>query len=151
MKDVQLIEGYLAGESWAFHTVQRWIRSVYYANFGSKYADFMDDVAQDVHIELLRILLNWRGECTLSSFVKQTVKYRARDIIRLQEGKYVGLTRDVADTTHTGKGTISNIPIPSALVLVEQSGMSYQDVADMLGISRNAVRLRVRRARRRRE
>jgi len=171
MEDATIIEGYLAGDPQAVATVDRWLEGAA-SSFRRRLRDQWDDVLQDVHLEVTRLLQGdkFRGESSLKTYLWRVASHTCLDRIRSgQRWNYVELdpqspqeeTAAAADWT-VGSGE----PVWSAerdlllRVLVRMGeecrrlwqmlvdGWSYREMSEETGVSEGALRVRVLRCRR---
>lgn len=128
-----------------------------------------DDLFQDIALALWRALPKFRGEASLRTFVLRIAHNRAASHVAraAARGRFLLDTSDTRDDLHPG------VESPEREVIAEQKrarleqalrrlswslrqpvllrleDMSHQDIAAVLGISENAVAIRLSRARNR--
>jgi RNA polymerase sigma-70 factor (ECF subfamily) len=125
--------------------------------------DRAEDLAQDIRVALWRALPGFRGQCALRTFVARIATNRAVSHIkrdaRLPRGAELpdDLVTDGPDPEQQAISqdrqmhlmvAVRALPLPlrqAALLALE--GLAHPDIAEVLGISPNAVAIRLSRAR----
>lgn len=129
--------------------------------FASNTNDF-DDLRQDVLLNLWRGLPGFRGECSEVTWIYRlcfntcvsTVRRNARATMpSLDDGRIAAY--DVADDDASAEADISLLhrcigqlaPTDRSMVMMQLDGRTYEEIAEVVGIPRNTVATRLRRAR----
>lgn len=129
--------------------------------FASNTNDF-DDLRQDVLLNLWRGLSGFRGESSEVTWIYRicfntcvsTVRRNARATMPSLDDGRIGQC-DVADEESTADAEISLLhkcigrltPIDRSMVMMQLDGRTYEEIADVVGVPRNTVATRLRRAR----
>lgn len=120
------------------------------------------DVTHDVFLGLPEAMLRYDPERAFSSWLRgvavRTAQMRIRETGRRREVELsalprlaAGSTRDVLVSRLTLERALDQVSsaLRSVIVLRELEGLSYAEIADLLGITESAVAVRLHRARRR--
>jgi RNA polymerase sigma-70 factor, ECF subfamily len=119
------------------------------------------DAAQETFVRAWRALPRFRHDSTISTWLYRIVTRRALDKIaarrttetldevELEAGPDPAQAAEHRERLHALGQAIANLPPDqrAALVLREFEGLSYQEVADVLGTSLPAIKGRIHRAR----
>src|SRR4051812_41394269 len=116
-----------------------------------------EDVTQDAFIRAFRFLRSYRGDSPFSSWMMRIVRNCAMDSLRAQKRH---ATRQEDDRPRAGSvaDPVARAELDAALnavspehrepfLLIEIFGLSYAEVADVLGIRVGTVKSRMHRAR----
>jgi RNA polymerase sigma-70 factor (ECF subfamily) len=126
-----------------------------------------EDLTQEVFVKVSQALPAFRGESTVSTWIYRIATNAAVDRLRnravqravcvpvealpLETGELLAVDEDLARREMNAciRRYIDNLPPPyrSVLVLSEDEGLTNQQIADMLGISLDTVKIRLHRAR----
>lgn len=166
MHDQQLVQRIKAGDNAAFTClVETYQKRVYSVAYGIVHnpEDAMD-VAQETFMRAWDKIGSWRGEASLSTWLCRIASNLALDIMRkrkrvipVQEVQFnPGQSHPAAETEilHREQNTeisvaVANLPEDyRRLIVLRHTGeMSYQEMADLLGLSLTQVKNRLLRAR----
>lgn len=143
---------------------------------GGRSIDGADDIAQSAFIKAWRNLGSFRGECSFSTWIYRITVNTARDMLRYESRRgtvsLVRETDDEDDGTEWDVPVTSGDTVPEdalgrkeailavrraieelpedqrqVIVLRDLHELSYQDIADMLGLEPGTVRSRINRGR----
>lgn len=143
---------------------------------GGRSIDGADDIAQSSFIKAWRNLGSFRGECSFSTWIYRITVNTARDMLRYESRRgtvsLVRETDDEDDGTEWDVPVTSGDTVPEdalgrkeailavrraieelpedqrqVIVLRDLHELSYQDIADMLGLEPGTVRSRINRGR----
>jgi RNA polymerase sigma-70 factor (ECF subfamily) len=126
-----------------------------------------EDLTQEVFIKVSQALPSFRGESTVSTWIYRIATNTAFDRLRslaVQRGtrtplellplateQPLGIDQDLGrkEMNECIRRYIENLPPPyrSVLVLSEDEGLTNQQIADVLGVSLDTVKIRLHRAR----
>ncbi|MBI4013200.1 MAG: RNA polymerase sigma factor [Candidatus Rokubacteria bacterium] len=126
-----------------------------------------EDLTQEVFVKLSQALSSFRGESSVSTWIYRIATNTALDRLRspsvqraaraplellpLATEQPLGIEHDLGrkEMNECIRRYIDNLPPPyrSALVLSEDEGLTNQQIADVLGISLETVKIRLHRAR----
>ena len=134
------------------------MRGVVWRLVGSR--DEMDDILQDAYLKSRRGLGDFRGDAAFSSWLYRIVHTTALDHVKaVARRRIVPLDEQVAGAVPDASGqrvdsdalqqALANLPADQLAVisLVDGQGESYEQVAELLGISPGTVGSRLSRAR----
>ncbi|HLI16697.1 MAG TPA: sigma-70 family RNA polymerase sigma factor [Rhodanobacteraceae bacterium] len=121
-----------------------------------------EDLAQDIYCALWRALPTFRGQCSLRTFVARVATNRAISHVRrtARLPRSVELAEDFANDGPTPEGNamaqdqqlrllaaVRSLPLSLRQVaLLALEGLAIMEIADVMGISANAVAIRMSRA-----
>ncbi len=119
------------------------------------------DAAQETFVRAWRALPRFRHDSTISTWLYRIVTRRALDKIatrrttgtldevEVEAGPDPAQAAEDSERLRAVRHAITNLPLEqrAALVLREFEGLSYQEVADVLGASLPAIKGRIHRAR----
>ena len=164
MVEQQLIQKIKAGDTAAFtilvETYQKRVYSVAYGIMRNQ-ADAMD-ISQETFMKAWDRIGSWRGEASLSTWLCRIASNAALDYLRknkrvipVEQVEYSnqqpGVDIDVIESEQRAElnQAVSGLPkdYRELLVLRHAGDMSYQDMADTLGLSLSQVKNRLLRAR----
>ena len=163
--DRVLIADSLAGDTHAFsRLLQRHddkMRGVAWRMASSAAA--MDDVLQDAYLKAWRNLDTFRGDAAFSSWLYRIVYTTALDDVKKANRRRIVPLEAAGDlvagvVADVGGGVVDSLALRGALAtlpadqlavvcLVDGEGRSYDDVAEMLGVSAGTIGSRLSRAR----
>lgn len=173
LSDQELIARCREGDIEAFgHLYARYERQVYrfvYHMLGD--ADDADDIKQDAFLKAYRSLGSFRGECSLLTWLLKVAGNLCRDRIKSRSRRgevelIPEIEADLRDNSDMGMDpallverkdlhstvyrVLSGLPEAQKelIVLRDVEGLSYQQIAEVLGCSVASVKLRLFRARR---
>ena len=171
--DQELVARCRRGEVEAFEELYaRYERPVYrFVYHMLRNADDADDVKQDTFVKAYRTLPGFRGECSLQTWLLKIAGNLCRDRIKSQsrrgemellpeyEGSLPDRSSFGSDPAHQMERkfmqgavhrVLGGLPQPQRelIVLRDLEGLSYQQIAEVLGCSVASVKLRLFRARR---
>lgn len=120
----------------------------------------MDDILQDAYLKAWRGLADFRGDAAFSSWlyrivyttaldsVKKTARRRIVPLHEAAEQSFADPTAQIADSIEL-RHALAGLPADQLAVvaLIDGQGESYEDVAELLGISAGTVGSRLSRAR----
>jgi RNA polymerase sigma-70 factor (ECF subfamily) len=126
-----------------------------------------EDLTQEVFAKVSRALPSFRGESRVSTWIYRIATNTAFDRLRspsfqraarapiellpLATGQPLGIDQDLArkEMSECVRRYIDDLPPPyrSAVTLSEDEGLTNQQIADVLGISLDTVKIRLHRAR----
>ena len=164
-KDFQLIKAFNEGDDDAFQKLilkhKEKVRNLIYLTLGN--TDYIDDIMQDVFIKVYNSLGSFRFESKFSTWLyKITVnkckdhlkkKYVRKVIVPLDEQinlrSHDGRHNAEPDLAHLLKTAIDKLPpkLREPLILRDVEELSYQEIADKMGLQLGAVKSRIFRAR----
>lgn len=134
-------------------------------------ADDADDVKQDTFVKAYQALPNFRGDCSLQTWLLKIAGNLCRDRLkmRMRRGE-MEMLPEIEDSLHDPSSygidpaeslerkdtrnavhrVLSGLPEPqrALIVLRDIEEMSYQEISEVLGCSVSSVKLRLFRARR---
>jgi RNA polymerase sigma-70 factor (ECF subfamily) len=162
----ELLEACRRGESGAFEElVERTNRQVYtlaYRLVGDRHE--AEDVAQEAYLRAYRSLRGFRGDARFETWLYRIVANAAMTQLR-RRGRFGELlgdqdvvslqpaARQIEETLEEDeiKSALQTLPLGqrTAVVLKDVYGFSCQEIADEIGVSEGAVKVRLHRARRR--
>jgi RNA polymerase sigma-70 factor (ECF subfamily) len=173
LSERELIARCMNGDLEAFGRLfERYEPSIFrYAYHMTGNADEADDIKQDTFVKAYRALSGFRGECTLLSWLLKVAGNLSRDHLRKRarrkevpimpggELEYAAtntvnydpaLTLEREDFAITLHCALQSLPKHhrELIVLRELEGLSYQQMAEVLGCSVASIKLRLYRARR---
>ena len=160
--DQVLVTQSIQGDTAAFSQLLRRhddkMRGVLWRLVGSR--DEMDDILQDAYLKAWRGLGNFRGDAAFSSWLYRIVYTTALDHVKAVgrrrivplDDRVVGAVPDASDQiadSNALQQALADLPADQLAVisLVDGQGESYDDVAELLGISPGTVGSRLSRAR----
>lgn len=163
--DDHLIAGYVGGESFALHTVDRWIEVVLRRDYHSLAGEW-DDLRQEVRTRVFHNLSRgaFRGDSDLRTYIHQITKNVCVDQLRGRQKNNRALaaipvpespSAPEVSQQHVSRNLLERMlrdlsaRDQKLLYLVHVECLSYAEVAGKLGISEGAVKLRMFRCRRR--
>ena len=167
-EDQQVVQRVRAGDTEAYALLvrkhQARIRGYCIWTLGN--AAEADDAAQEVFIKVYRGLGSFRGGAAFSTWIHRIAVNHCRDLLRkrsrekteswdaLREREGEAAEARVAQDPTAGQRrqlqeALGRLPeqYKTVLILREAEGMSYQELAEFLGCSLDAVKARLRRAR----
>jgi RNA polymerase sigma-70 factor (ECF subfamily) len=121
------------------------------------------DVTQDVFLRMVAHLADYRGEYKFSTWLFRIAINRARDVLRLR-GRTMADLASIPETEDSLEGpeglirageerqklleAVKRLPesVRESLLLAYQQGMPHAEIATILGITTNAVKLRIHKA-----
>ncbi|SHH20391.1 sigma-70 family RNA polymerase sigma factor [Massilia sp. CF038] len=174
--DALLVEKAQAGERYAFDCLvvkyqRRLVQMVATMTFNM---DDAEDVVQDSFIKAFRALSSFRGEASFYTWIFRITLNTAKNFLTTKRSRAIismelttnedGTPVDhaLADESQSPSASLQNrqpvavlnetlqrmpTPLSTALVLCEIEGLSYQEIADMMGTPIGTVRSRIFRAR----
>jgi len=171
--DTGLVKRFIEGRKEAFDEIVRrhegTVRSILYRIVGN--ADDAEDIAQETFIRVYENLPRFRGRSSLKTWILRIASNRARDVLRRRRRRPVAVSLDRASTraaataedaspearlslsekTRRLAACIEQLPFKqrSALVMKIIGEMGYEEIAEVLGTTRNSVKSNVHLARRR--
>ncbi len=172
MEDLELIQRICSGEREAYSDLVRLYQSRVLRLCTSLLGDAnsAEDAAQDVFLKVYRVLPTFRGDASFSTWLYRIAANHCKDLLRKRKREktesWEGLLEKHGDTIEQMLA-VKESPKPSAgdaelvekvlsqlapdyriiLTLREAQGLSYQEIADTLQCSLDAVKARLRRAR----
>lgn len=171
--DQQLVALCREGDPAAFGMIyERYERAVYrYAYHMLGNADEADDIKQDAFVKAFRTIPGFRGDCSLLTWLLKVTGNLCRDRHKSQARRgetaiLPELEATLFDTSERGsdpakqaerkylRGAVHKVlgglpePQRELIILRDLEGLSYQEIADVLGCSVASVKLRLFRARR---
>lgn len=166
-EDQALIAAYLDGEPEAVATVELWISRAA-GSYRRRLANVWDDVLQEIHVEVFKLLKGkrFRGRSSLRTYLWRVVGHSCLDRIRKQERWQwteleEGRLSEDADLRSRAEAVWSDSKDLLRRVLGEISeecrrlwsmivaGLSYREMSDQLDVAAGTLRVRVLRCRRR--
>jgi RNA polymerase sigma-70 factor (ECF subfamily) len=172
LSDQELIERCRQGDIDAFGQVYaRYERTVYrFAYHMLGHPDDADDIKQDTFVKVYRSLPNFRGQCGLLTWLLKVAANLCRDRLKSQSRRgevrlVTEMELDLRDHGEMGAdpalllerkdlhATVYRVllALPESqrelIVLRDVEGLSYQQIADVLGCSTASIKLRLFRAR----
>jgi RNA polymerase sigma-70 factor (ECF subfamily) len=121
-----------------------------------------EELVQDIWLALWRAMPDFRGESSLKTFLARIATYRAIAHVRNQtrRPRTMELSADVPASEPNPEhqaiqqdrqakllGAVRSLPLsPRQVTLLTLEGLKPQEIADVLGISANAVAIRLSRA-----
>lgn len=166
MQDEQLVHRILAGDDAAFTTMMEiYQKRVYSVAYGIvRNPDDAMDVAQETFFRAWARISSWRGEASLSTWLCRIASNLALDIVRKNKrvipvdeiaGSQVSADADAVTALISAENTAElekavaelSEDYRSIIVMRHTAAMSYQDIADALGLSLSQVKNRLLRAR----
>jgi RNA polymerase sigma-70 factor, ECF subfamily len=125
-----------------------------------------EDLVHDVFIELARDLRRYRGECSLTTYLRAIAVHRCQRHVRAAARRRRAMARLAEETERQGRflpeeirrrelarrlsAALDTLPLPqrTAFVLCEVEGLSSEEAAQVQGVPAATVRSRVFHARR---
>lgn len=166
MQEVELVSQIKAGNSAAFASlIEEYQKKVYSVAYGIvRNPEDAMDIAQETFIRVWDRIGTWRGDAALSTWICRVASNLALDFLRknkrvvpvedIEYGRDVVQPSVEADVLNAEAKTeldraVSQLPEEyRQLVVLRHTGdMSYQDMADLLGLSLSQVKNRLLRAR----
>jgi RNA polymerase sigma-70 factor (ECF subfamily) len=171
--DSELVESFCEGREDAFDVIvkrhEATVRSVLYRVVGN--ADDAEDIAQETFMRVYENLNRFRGRASLKTWILRIAVNRARDLLRRRRRRPAAISLEKADpgrlmasSRHSPEAPLSlaekaralaacieQLPLKqrSALVMKVIGEMDYEEIAGVLGTTRNSVKSSVHAARRR--
>ena len=167
--EVGLAERFVRGERAAFEQIvreyQQWVATLAYRLLG--WREDVDDVVQEVFLAVLRNLGRFRGQCGLKTYLGRVTVSKCRSYQRklLVQKKLLAIVKAgpagmagsadqaalAAERSGRLRWALQKLSRRSREVVVLRylEEMSIAEVAEALGLSRNAVDVRLNRARKR--
>lgn len=156
-----LVEGIKNGDEESFIEVvdmfKRKILSLCYS-YTKDYQE-AEDLSQEVFIKLYNSIDNFRGECSLATYIYKITVSKCLDYVRKNRFKnlFTGLIKDEEDRTESfeDKGYIKQciVALPekfkTPVILHYYMGLSYKEIGDILNITAKNVEGRIYRAKQR--
>lgn len=162
---------FLAGEERAVEAVRSWIRSQLVKQLRMIPLDYLEDIEQDILLDLLNDLDEgrFRGDSRFETYVRSYARFRAIDYLRakgrrqfvpLDESEAVALPSLVAaspavqlldsETREQLESLLDNLGDDCRrLWVMLVDGLSYDEMADSLGVRAATLRVRMHRCRER--
>ena len=172
--DIKIVERTLNGDVESFSLIVEKYRNMVFRYVYARFNNYDEamDITQDIFIMALEALRNFRGESKFSTWfysimVNYCKNYRKKskryNTVPISGGaddfeyelqipdERAGPEENVVmgDSMRIVKGEIYNLPddYREVLILRDIEGMSYSDIADMIGIKLSNVKVRIHRGR----
>ncbi len=172
--DAAIVQAVLDGDANAFEVlVLRYQKKVYNTvlRLAGDAAE-AEDLSQEVFLKIFRGLSSFRGESSFSTYIYRVAANTAIDALRRKEAPTVSLSVENEDGEEFELALPDEGPLPmellesrerrqaivkaidalpehhrSVILLREMDGMSYQDIAQIMGLTEGTVKSRINRAR----
>ncbi|MEM9293339.1 MAG: RNA polymerase sigma factor [Acidobacteriota bacterium] len=164
--DSELIERFLSGDPKTVETVDGWIRQAAWS-FRTRLFEHWEDVLQDAHLELTRLLRTeqFRGDSSLKTYLWRVVNHACLDRVRALSRRSMqgldGLEHFAPLTSAPLQGGKQELRDLLSRVLEQTSkdcqrlwrmvldGYSYREMSRQTGVAEATLRVRVLRCRKR--
>lgn len=166
--DSQIIEAVLSGDREAYAELVRRYQGKILSVCNSLFNNPIDadDVAQETFLKAYSSLKTFRGQSSFGTWLTRIAINQCRDTWRKQNRRKADSLearmeagKDLQDPAASTSDTLENKELAqrmlsslsddfrTILILRESSGLSYEDLAETLGVSLDAVKSRLKRAR----
>ena len=172
--DAEIVQAVLGGDVNAFETlVLRYQKKVYNTVLRLTGDSVQaEDLSQEVFLKIFRGLSSFRGESSFSTYIYRVAANTAIDALRRREAPTVSLSAENEEGEEFELALPDPGPLPvellesrerrqairaaidalpehprTVILLRELDGMSYQDIAKVMGLTEGTVKSRINRAR----